>query len=134
MMWFKILAFCIAAICIGKAVVALVAPSLFYGFRRQQYGAAHIPISIIVMPLLVVMLAAVAWYATIMYYAAWGWIVTAFLSFFAFMGIKNLLRWSIHRATLLQAIATAESATRVRVDGGILGLGICFLILGFFVY
>lgn len=133
-MWFKVLALTIALICVGKAVIALAAPSLFYGFRRQQYDAIRIPISITVMPLLVTTLAATAWYATLFHYVAWGWVVTAFLSVFAVLGLKNLWRWSAHRTLLSQAIATAKAETRVRVDGGILGVGVVFLLLGLLVY
>ncbi len=126
-MWFYVLSLLIAGLCIGKAVIALLAPKQFYGFRRRQYASAQRPLSIFFVPTLMIALTVGAWYATLMHYMAGGWKVTGFLTFFAVMAVINLRRWSIHRAALFQAISRAQTASRQRVDGAILCLGLFFL-------
>lgn len=133
-MWFQVLSLLIAGVCIGKAVVALMAPTRFYGFRQRQYSAARLPWSIFLAPAFVLALTVVAWYATVMHYVAWGWIVTAVLTFFAAMAMVNLRRWSRHRMALLHKINVAQAETRQQVDGGILLFGSLFLALALFVY
>jgi hypothetical protein len=133
-MWFQVLSLLIAGLCIGKAIIALAAPKLFYGFRQQQYASERLPWSILIAPTFVVALTLAAWYATFTHYVAWGWVVTGALTFFAVMAVVNLRRWSGHRAALFQAVSAPQTKTRQRVDGGILLFGSLFLALAFFVY
>lgn len=133
-MWFQVLSLLIAGLCIGKAVVALAAPEWFYGFRQQQYGSERLPWSIFVAPAFVMALTLTAWYATLTHYVDWGWVVTAVLSFFAVLAVVNLRQWAVHRVAVLRAIRAPQTATRQRVDAGILLFGSLFLALAIFVY
>ncbi len=133
-MWFKVLSLLIMALCIGKATIALGAPHTFYRLRRRQYASATIPGSILLPPLAVLMLASVAWYATLLHYTAWGWIVTGFLTLISLLAVVNLFRWSQHRMQLLAAIAEEQAPSRQRVDVGLLVVGLLFGALGIVVF
>lgn len=132
-MWFKLISLALAALCLGKAALALAAPGLFYRLRLAQYGSARLPWSIFLAPAYVLALAALAWYATLFHYAAWGWLVTGFLTLVAALAVVNLLRWQRHRATVAAAIA-GRPAERASFDLGLGALGAAFLALALLVY
>lgn len=130
---FQIISSIIALIALAKAVSALVVPSRFYGWRSQQYNSEAIPRLVLVLPALFLLLAVGAWYATLFAYQPYGWIVTAFTTLIAFLGTRNLSRWSTHRQHTGAAIAT-QPETRTRVDIAILLIGLLFAWLALFVY
>lgn len=130
---FQIISLLIAGICLTKAVIALLKGDQFYGWRQQQYAATTVPQTLWVVPTLIVFLAIAAWYATLFHYQAWGWIVTAFTTLIAALGLLNLSRWSTHREKVGAAIKT-QSPQRKAVDTVILLLGLGFTGLAWFVY
>ena len=133
-MWFKALSLVIAAICLGKGCAALLAPQVFYGRRRQQYASARIPLSVLVLPIVMLSLTLIAWYATIMHHTAWSWLLTGFLTLISILGAVNLVRWSRHRLQLLNAIAEEQARGRMNVDLVIVGLGVFFTLLALRVF
>lgn len=130
---FQIISLLIAIPALLKAVTGLFLPGRFYGWRRQQYASASIPRLVLVMPTLFVLLAGASWYATLLHYQPWGWVVTGFTTLIAFLGVLNLSRWSSHRQRTGEAIDT-QPGTRVGVDVTILALGVLFTCLALFVY
>ncbi|HEX6290105.1 MAG TPA: hypothetical protein VFZ66_12985 [Herpetosiphonaceae bacterium] len=133
-MWFKVLSLLIALLCLGKAGTALLIPQTFYRRRRQQYASTRIPLSVLIPPALILVLAGLAWYATIAHYVAWSWLVTGFLTPIALLGVVNLLRWPQHRRRLQAAITEAQAAQLRRADLAILGLSALFGLLGVMVF
>ncbi len=129
-MVFKLLSLLIALLCLGKASTALLAPHLFYRRRRQQYESAVRPRSIFIVPMLVWLLTAAAWYALVFHYQPEGWIVTGFLSVIALLALRNLWRWRTHRAALLDAIQETNAAYRRRFDVVLFIIGSMFMLLG----
>lgn len=130
---FQIISLFIAAICLSKAIIALIKADQFYGWRQQQYASNTIPGVVWVVPMLTLFLAIAAWYATLFHYQAWGWIVTAFITLIAALGLLNLRRWSTHRQKVGAAIKT-QPAKRQVVDVVILLMGLGFVGLALFVY
>lgn len=130
---FQIISLIIAAICLTKGAVALLKAKQFYTWRQQQYATATIPRLVWVVPMLTVGLAIAAWYATLFYYQPWGWVVTAFTTLIAALGLINLSRWSTHRQKVGTVIKT-QPAKRVAVDVVILLMGVGFIGLALFVY
>lgn len=132
-MWFKVISIALAALCLGKACVALAAPQVFYRLRLAQYGSARLPWTIFFAPAYVLTLAVLAWYATFAHSVPWGWLLTLFLTLVSFLAVANLLRWSQHRAAVAAAIAE-RPVERARFDVGLGALGVAFLALAIFVY
>lgn len=130
---FQLISSIIAVIALTKAVSALLLPDRFYGWRKRQYDSTAIPRIVLVLPLLFLFLAAVTWYATLVAYQPYGWIVTGFTTLIAILGSRNLSRWSSHRQQTGAAIAT-QLETRTRVDIAILLLGLFFAGLALFIY
>ncbi len=129
-MWFNVLSLLIALICFVKAGTALLAPDTFYNRRRQQYASAAVPRSVLVVPMLMLMLTGIAWYAALYHYVDWSWLVTGFLSATSLLALVNICRWPAHRVKLLAAIGEEHAERRTYVDVGMLGLGSVFGVLG----
>jgi hypothetical protein len=132
-MWFKLISLALATLCLGKAVIALAAPQLFYRLRLAQYGSTRLPWTIFLAPTYVLALTALAWYATVFHYAPWGWLLTLFLTLVGALAVVNLLRWSQHRAVVAAAI-TERPIERATFDAGLGVLGAVFIALALFVY
>lgn len=52
-MIFQLLSLLLAVLSLSKASIALTRPDLFYRFRQQQYSTARIPVSVLIVPSLV---------------------------------------------------------------------------------
>jgi hypothetical protein len=130
---FQVISLFIGAVLFLKAITALLFSGRFYDWRKQQYASTSIPPVVLVMPTLFVLLAGIAWYATLFHYQSWGWVVTGFTTLVAILGILNLNRWSTHRQKTGQAIEK-QPGTRTGVDIMLLILGGIFAALGIFVY
>jgi hypothetical protein len=91
-----------------------------------------IPRIVLVMPTLMIVLAALAWYATVFHYQSSGWIVTAFTTLIAVLAALNLSNWSTHRQHTGETIA-AQPGTRIATDLVILVMGVGFAYLTFFI-
>jgi len=130
-MWFQALSFVIAAALLVKAAVALTNPSRFYAARQRQYASTSLPPSLMVPPAVILCVTSVAWYATLLHYRPWGWLVTAPLTLLCGISLDNLVRWRQHR----QAMSRVVAHPRVWVvDCLLLVLGAGFAALGLFVY
>jgi hypothetical protein len=130
-MWFQALSFVIAAALLIKAAVALAIPHRFYASRQRQYASTAMPPGLMVPPAIIVCVTSVAWYATLVHYRPWGWIVTASLTLLCGLSLHNLMRWRRHRETMSKVV----SHPRVWiVDCVLLVAGAGFAALGWFVY
>jgi len=131
-MWFKVISILIAAVCLLKAGIGLLAPVYFYRVRERHYRASRIPLAVLTVVGSLVTLTAIAWYATFTADVRFGWIVTAFLTAVAILAIVNLTRWDLHRQTAM--IAVRSVAKRRAVDILLITFGIGFLMLAWRVY
>ena len=84
--------------------MALVVPRRFYAVRERQYASESLPPKLLVAPLVVVALTLVAWYATLVDYRPWGWLVTGFLTVVSCLAVDHVFRWTSHRQRMLQAV------------------------------
>lgn len=126
-MWFKILSLLIGVPCLLKGIVGLSLPDRFYRWRQAQYASERPPAALFLAPLALVVALAVTWYATLVHYAPWGWVVTAFVTAAAVLGAANLVRWRQHQGRALRAIRSP--ATRRGVDLALIGIGAAFVAL-----
>jgi len=130
-MWFQALSFVIAAALLVKATIALAIPGRFYATRRRQYESASMPRELMVPPAIVVSVTAIAWYATLVHYRPWGWIVTASLTLLCALSLHNLVMWRRHRGAMAKIVAHPRVWI---VDCVLLVAGAGFAALGWFVY
>jgi hypothetical protein len=128
---FQALSFIIAAALLIKASIALAIPHTFYASRQRQYAATSMPRELMVPPAIILSITAVAWYATIVHYQPWGWVVTASLTLLCSLSLRNLLRWRRHRETMGKVVAHPRVWM---VDCVLLVVGAGFAALGLFVY
>jgi len=130
-MWFQALSFVIAAALLVKATVALAMPRRFYASRQRQYASTSMPRELLVPPAIIVILTSIAWYATLVHYRPWGWVVTAFFSILCALSIHNLVRWRRQRGIMAAIVAHPRVWI---VDGVLLIAGSGFAALGWLVY
>lgn len=130
-MWFRALSFLIAAVLLVKAAVALAIPRRFYAVRRRQYASDSLPSELLLPPIIVLSVTAVSWYAALVHYRAWGWIVTGSLTVLACLSLDHLVRWRHHRAAMARIVSSANVS---RIDYALLGAGAGFAALGWWVY
>ena len=88
-MWFRALSLVIATALIVKAGVALAIPDRFYAARQRQYASTSLPPALLVPPAIILCLTSVAWYATLVHYRPWGWVVTGSLVAVSFHSISS---------------------------------------------
>jgi hypothetical protein len=129
--WFQALSFVIAAALVIKATVALAIPHRFYASRQRQYASTSMPRELMVPPAIIVTLTLIAWYATLVHYRPWGWVVTAFFSILCALSLQNLVRWRRHRETMAAIVAHPRVWI---VDCALLIAGAGFAALGWLVY
>ena len=130
-MWFRALSFLIAAALLIKAAVALAMPERFYATRRRQYASDSRPTELLVPPVIVFSVTAIAWYAALFHYRPWGWIVTAALTGLCCLSLDHLVRWRQHRATMSKIVSSPRVSL---VDYALLVVGAGFAALGWWVY
>jgi uncharacterized membrane protein YidH (DUF202 family) len=130
-MWFRLLSLVIAVALLGKATIALAMPRRFYAERQRQFASASPPAKIVVPPVMIVFITAVAWYATIFHYQPWGWIVTGALTALACLAIAHLSRWERHRHRMLRLVSSPNVQ---RTDYLLLVVGAVFVMLALLVY
>ena len=130
-MWFQALSFVIAAALLIKAGIALAIPEKFYASRQRQYAGLSMPRELMVPPAIIMTITAVAWYATIVHYRPWGWVVTGTLTLLCSLSLHNLVRWRRHRETMSKVVAHPRVWM---VDCVLLAVGAGFAALGLFVY
>ncbi len=130
-MWFPILSFVIAVALLVKAAVALTASRRFYSRRQQQYASETLPSRLLIPPVLVLALTLAAWFATLLHYRPWGWLVTGFLSVLSCMALHHVFHWAKHRQAMLKVVANPNVK---QFDYLLLAAGFGFLALSLFVY
>jgi hypothetical protein len=130
-MWFRVLSVVIAVALLGKAAIALAAPRRFYDERRRQYASGARPRKLLVAPLVIVVITLAAWYATILHYQSWGWVVTGSLTALSCLSVDNMLRWETHRQRMLEVVSNPRVWW---VDCVLLVAGALFLALALWVY
>jgi hypothetical protein len=130
-MWFRVLSLVIGMALIGKAIVALIARRRFYATRQTQYASETLPAALLFPPVVVVVMALLAWHATLFHYQPWGWIVTVFLTALSCMSVQKLVRWASHRQTMLK---TVTSPHVWKFDCFLIVAGIGFVALALLVY
>jgi hypothetical protein len=130
-MWFRALSLVIAAALLVKASIALAIPDRFYAARRRQYASRFMPRELLIPPLIVLSVTAIAWYATFAHYRPWGWIVTGSLTALACGSLHNLARWRQHRRMLAGVVANPRVWI---VDCALIVVGVGFVWLAVFVY
>jgi hypothetical protein len=128
---FQALSFVIAAALLIKATVALAIPQRFYATRQRQYASTSMPMELMVPPAIIVCVTALAWYATLVDYRPWGWIVTSSLTLLCGLSLHNLTRWRRHRETMAKVVAHPRVWL---VDCVLLVAGAGFAALGWLVY
>ena len=107
-MWFQALSFVIATALLVKAGVALAIPGRFYATRQRQYASTSLPPALLVPPAIILCLTSVAWYATLVHYRPWGWVVTGSLTLLCCLSLNQLVRWRRHRETMSKVIANPK--------------------------
>jgi len=127
---FRALSLIIAAICLLKGFTGLLWPRQFYQWRHDQYTSQRMPPIVLVAPVVIALLVAIAWYATLTAYEPFSWIVTGFISV-AFLFV-NLSRWSRHRHSALQAVESPQKL--MAVDLTLVGIGLGFVALAVWAY
>jgi hypothetical protein len=130
-MWFQVLSFLIATALLVKSVIALTIPSRFYATRQRQYASASLSPELIVPPAIILCVTSVAWYATLVHYRPWGWVVTGSLTLLCCFSLDHLVRWRRHRATMSKIVAHPKVWL---IDCLLLVLGAAFAALGWLVY
>lgn len=130
-MWFQALSFAIATALLVKAGVALTIPGRFYASRRRQYASTSLPPALMVPPAIVLCVTSVAWYATLVHYRPWGWVVTSSLTLLCVLSIYHLVSWRRHREAMSKVVANPNVWM---VDCLLLVLGGGFAALGWLVY
>jgi len=130
-MWFQALSFLIATALLVKAGVALTIPRRFYATRQRQYAATSLPPELMVPPAIILCITSIAWYATLVHYRPWGWIVTGSLTLLCGLSLDHLLRWRHHREAMSKIVASPNVWL---VDCLLLVLGAGFAALGLLVY
>jgi hypothetical protein len=128
---FQALSFIIAAALLIKATVALAIPHTFYASRQRQYASASMPRELMVPPAIILGITGFAWYATLVHYRPWGWVITASLTLLCTLSLHNLLRWRRHRDTMGKVVAHPRVWI---VDCVLLVVGAGFAALGLFVF
>ena len=93
--------------------------------------SASMPLELMVPPAIIVCLTSVAWYATLVHYRPWGWVVTASLTLLCGISLHNLLSWRRHRASMSKIVAHPRVWI---VDCVLLLAGGGFAALGWLVY
>ncbi len=131
-MWFKILSLLIGVPCLLKGILGLSLPGQFYRWRQTQYASERPPAALFLAPLALTVAVAVTWYATLVHYVPWGWVVTAFVTTAAVLGAANLVRWRHHQGRALRVIRSP--ATRRGVDLALIGIGATFVALALALY
>ena len=81
-------------------------------------------------PAIILGLTSVAWYATLVHYRPWGWVVTGSLTLLCCLSLSQLVRWRRHRETMLKVVANPKVWL---IDCLLLVLGGGFAALGFLV-
>ena len=130
-MWFRVLSLVIGVALVVKATVALVAPRRFYAVRERQYASESLPRQLLFAPLVVVALTLSAWYATLLDYRPWGWLVTGFLTAISCLSVDHLFRWVKHRERMLKVVRSPQVWW---FDCLLLAVGAGFLALAWKVY
>ena len=130
-MWFQVLSFVIATALLVKAGVALTIPSRFYATRQRQYASTSLPPALMVPPAIILCVTSVAWYATLVHYRPWGWVVTGSLTLLCCLSLHHLVRWRQHRETMSKVVAHPKVWL---IDCLLLVLGGAFAALGWLVY
>jgi hypothetical protein len=130
-MWFRVLSFVIATALLVKAGVALTIPSRFYATRQRQYASTSLPPALLVPPAIVLFVTSVAWYATLVHYRPWGWVVTVSLTLLSCLSLDHLVRWRRHRETMSRVVAHPKVWL---IDCLLIVLGGAFAALGWLVY
>ena len=114
-----------------KAAVALTTSRRFYAKRQQQYSSETMPAKLLIPPAVVLTVTLAAWFATILHYQPWGWIVTVVVSVLSCLSLHNLFKWAKHRQAMLKLVSTPKVK---QVDYLLLAVGLGFLSLALFVY
>jgi len=130
-MWFQALSLVIATALLVKAAVALTIPGRFYASRGRQYASTSLPPALMVPPAIVLCVTSVAWYATLVHYRPWGWVVTGSLTLLCLLSIHHLVNWRRHREAMSKVVANPNVWM---VDCLLLVLGGGFAALGLLVY
>src|SRR4051812_33507233 len=130
-MWFKVLSFVIAAALLSKAIVALTIPTRFYATRQQHYAEDSMPAALMVPPAVILSITTIAWYATLVHYRPWGWIVTGSLTVLCCLSLQQLVRWRAHRRVMGAIVANPKVWL---IDCALLLVGLGFAALGVLVY
>ena len=130
-MWFQALSFVIATALLVKASVALAIPGRFYATRQRHYASTSLPPALLVPPAVILCLTSVAWYATLVHYRPWGWVVTGSLTLLCCLSLSQLVRWRLHRETMTKIVANPKVWL---IDCLLLVLGAGFAALGLLVY
>ena len=130
-MWFRVLVLVMAAMLLSKALIALANPERFYAERQRQYASPTPPAKVLIGPVVLVALAVASWYAAIVHYEPWGWLVTGCLTAFASLSVHQTLRWGTHRHRMGRVVA---SANVWKVDCVLLAIGALLVTLAFVVY
>ena len=130
-MWFQALSLIIATALIVKAGVALAIPGRFYATRQRHYASASLPVALLVPPAIILSLTSVAWYATLVHYRPWGWVVTGSLTLLCCLSLNQLVRWPRARESMAKIVANPKVWL---VDCLLLLLGAGFAALGLLVY
>ena len=130
-MWFQALSFVIATALLVKATVALAMPDRFYATRQRQYASTALPRELLVPPVVILCVTAVAWYATVVHYRPWGWVITGTLTLLCSLSLHNLLRWRRHREAMARVVRNPKVWM---IDCLLLVLGGAFAAMGVLVY
>ena len=132
-MWFKIISFILAASAFVKMGFGIAMGDRFFDWARREYKRERPSGLIVGIFMLMILLAVITWYATLVHYVPYGWIITLLMTLFAVYGIVILLTWKTFAPKYVSMIANFEKRRTLWYIIGMIW-GIVFLLMGIYLY
>ena len=131
-MWFRMISFGLSAVLLAEGLAGLLMAQRFHRWLRGELsGSVPSAVMRLLMVLLMTM-AAAAWYATFTHYVRHGWAVTVMMTLVGAEVVLALTRW---RELAAAGMAMLETPACLQWGCAVaLGLGLVFLWLGLSVY
>jgi hypothetical protein len=131
--WFEVLSLILAAVYLMDAAIALARHERKWAWVRRHYAEESMSPTLVPLVVLALVVIAVAWYATLFHYVAYGWIVTSFLTLGLLKVLAMLCCWEKTSGRILRMVDSARRGLWL-LDALSLIVGVGFLLLAILVY